>query len=197
MSVELLKRHDAAAIASPIRRQLLNALKQPDSAVNLAKRLGMSRQRVGYHMRELERRGFLEETGQRQRRGCIERLYRAKAVTYVMESGADTDDKHAQDRFSWSALIEMVGRMLRELLTLRRLADAKQQRLATLALQTEVSFADPAQRKAFTEELTAELYRIVEKYHDESSPGSRRYKLCLGAYPSVKPEEKHHAAKRP
>ena len=48
--LKVLERQDLRVIASPMRRQILEALAEPDSAVNLARRLGMSRQRIGYHM---------------------------------------------------------------------------------------------------------------------------------------------------
>ena len=58
-------------------------------------------------------------------------------------------------------------------------------RLATLTLQSEIAFATPADRSAFTEELAGELARLAAKYHDENARDARRFKLFLGAYPDV------------
>jgi DNA-binding transcriptional ArsR family regulator len=70
----LSESHRLAAVLSPIRRQVLQSLDTPDSATGIARRLGLARQKVNYHLRELERAGFVEMDEQRQRRGCVERL---------------------------------------------------------------------------------------------------------------------------
>src|SRR5258707_15834865 len=66
----------AAAALSPFRLGLLKGLQQPESASGLARRLGLPRQQGNYHLRELERAGFIEVSEARQRRGCIERIMR-------------------------------------------------------------------------------------------------------------------------
>src|SRR5262249_59967099 len=73
-----VRRHvsHAAAALSPFRLGLLKGLQQPESASGLARRLGLPRQQVNYHLRELERAGFIEMSEARQRRGCTERIMR-------------------------------------------------------------------------------------------------------------------------
>ncbi len=56
---KILERQELGAMASPFRQQLLHALTTPGSAIGLARRFEMSRQRIGYHMRELERAGCI------------------------------------------------------------------------------------------------------------------------------------------
>ncbi len=63
---------------SPIRRQLLDLLREPSSATQLAAALELPRQRVNYHLRELEKAGLVELVEERQRRGFIERILRAR-----------------------------------------------------------------------------------------------------------------------
>lgn len=186
---KVLERQDLRVIASPMRRQILEALAEPDSAVNLARRLGMSRQRIGYHMRELEKADFLELTRTRRRRGCTERLYRARQTTYLMEPDIPAAGE-AQDRFSWAALVQLAGRVLRELAELSKRADDTSKRLPTMSLETTVAFANPADRKAFAEEITEAVHRLAEKYHAGSDPNAREYRFFAGAYPKVKSEEK-------
>ena len=56
--VELLQQPDQLRLAlSPIRRQLLERLRKPSSATELASELDMGRQRVNYHLRALEGAG--------------------------------------------------------------------------------------------------------------------------------------------
>src|SRR5205823_4953157 len=73
-----------AAALSPLRQRLLAELQQPQSASALAPRLGLSRQAVNYHVRELEREGFLELAEERQRRGCIERVLKTTSRAFVV-----------------------------------------------------------------------------------------------------------------
>ena len=48
----------AAAALNPLRNRLLAELDQPASAAGLAAHLGIPRQKVNYHLRELERLGL-------------------------------------------------------------------------------------------------------------------------------------------
>src|SRR5947207_2605249 len=69
-----------------IRHQLLDLLKaEPDSATGLARRLNLSRQKVNYHLRELERAGLVELHDQRQRRGLTERRLRTSARAWIVD----------------------------------------------------------------------------------------------------------------
>lgn len=194
-SLKLINREEAGALASPLRRQMLERLQQPTSASALARELGMSRQRVGYHMRELQRQGFIEPAGERPVRGLKEKLFRARAVTWVLDpQSLDQPEQEAglRDRFSWSTLMDLTGRMLKDLTRLRKGADRAGKRLATLSIETEIAFADPASRQAFSEELTDTVNRLVARYNQSDSPNARAFRLVLGAYPTPQSEETEH-----
>ena len=47
----------AAALMDPLRARILSELTEPRSAANLAQRIGLTRQKVNYHLRALEERG--------------------------------------------------------------------------------------------------------------------------------------------
>src|SRR6185295_10673606 len=138
----------------------LKSLDQPDSASGLARRLGIPRQKINYHLRELERAGFVELHEERQRRGCVERCVKVTARAYVIShdflEGLAADPDMVQDKFSSAYLIAAAGRMLRDVALLRERAASVDQRLATLAIETEVRFSSPADFNAFSEELTGE-----------------------------------------
>jgi DNA-binding transcriptional ArsR family regulator len=74
----------AAALLHPLRLRILDALREPDSAAGLARRLRLPRQKVNYHVRELARARFLERAGQRRRRNMIERRFRTTAQGYIL-----------------------------------------------------------------------------------------------------------------
>lgn len=184
---KILEKQELGALASPFRRELLDALAEPDSAANLARRFDMSRQRVGYHMRELEKAGCIELADQRQQRGLTERLYRARPMAYVRGPDARKRGADRQDQFSWATLVNLAATALGDLVNLRERADRQGKRLATLAIEADISFASPSARKAFTEELMDAIETVVRKHHRPEAKGARRFCLFLGAYPSPIP----------
>lgn len=179
----------AAVLMDPLRRHILRLLAQPQSAAALGRQLELPRQKVNYHLRELEGAGLVELVEERKRGNCIERVVRATARSYLIspevlgELGSDPDA--VRDRFSAAYLIAAAGRAIRELAALRARADAEQKRLATLTLETDVRFASPAARKAFTEELASLVAEITAKYHDEEAQDGRAFRLLVGAYPAA------------
>jgi len=84
-AVELITGAGAAAAAvHPLRRRILEQLREPGTAAGVARNLGLPRQRVTYHVRELQRLGLMETVGERRRGNCVERLVRATATSYLI-----------------------------------------------------------------------------------------------------------------
>src|SRR5215831_6937182 len=125
-------RHAAAAL-SPFRLGLLKGLEQPSSASGLARRLGLPRQQVNYHLRELERAGFIEMSEARQRRGFTERIMRLTSrVSFPRADEAAPPEARAdQDghQFASAHLIAAASAVACEGAELRARADAKGKRL--------------------------------------------------------------------
>ena len=179
-----------AALLPPLRRRLLGELqREPDSAAGLARKLALPRQKLNYHLRELERTGFLELHEERQRRGCIERALRPTARAYLIDSGLlgglAADPAAIQDRFSSSYLLALAGRTAREVTVLRRGAQKAGKTLPTLSLDTEVRFRNQDQRAEFAERLTELVATLAAEYQDDS-PGSRAYRIVLAGHPVPK-----------
>jgi len=183
----------AAALLHPLRLRLLENLRQPESASGLARRLRLPRQKVNYHLHELEKARLVELVEERRKGNCIERVVRATARYYLINPAAlgklAADPAELQDRFSSAYLVAVAARAIGNLATLRERAVRAGKRLATFTLETEIRFASAADRSAFTEELANQFARLVAKYHDEKSPGGRRFQFFLGAYPAVAKEE--------
>lgn len=179
----------AAAVAAlePVRSRLLAELAEPASAAGLAVRLGIPRQKVNYHLRALEAHRLVREAETRRWGGLTERLYVATATSYIVSPQAlgpvAADPGRASDRLSASYLIALAARIVREVAGLWRAAIQAEKRLATLSIDTEIRFASPADRAAFTQELTASIAGLVARYHDTSAPGGRDHRLVLMAYP--------------
>jgi DNA-binding transcriptional ArsR family regulator len=177
----------ATAALEPTRSRLLSELAEPASAATLASRVGLTRQKVNYHLNALEAHGLVQLAQERKWGGLTERLLVATAASYVVSPGAlgpvAIDPDREVDRLSASYLIALGARIVREVGDLVRRANATGKRLATLAVDTEVRFRSPADRAAFTSELTEAIATLVSKYHDASTPGGRAHRLVLVAHP--------------
>lgn len=96
----------ASVLLNPLRLRILRELREADSASGLSRKLGLPRQKLNYHLRELESSGFLELVAERRKGNCTERVLRATARSYLVapavlgEAGLDTDA--LTDRFSSS-----------------------------------------------------------------------------------------------
>lgn len=186
-----------AAALSPLRMRVLRETQDPQSATTLAPRLGLSRQTLNYHLRALEREGFLEVVEQRPRRGCIERMLQVTSRAFVVSPallGTLSDDPdQARDRFSSAFLVATATRLIRDVALLGQRARAVEQRLATFTMDTDVAIESPAALRAFTEELAAAVTTIAAKY-DSPAAKSRRFRLVLGAHPAVTKSDRDAAA---
>jgi len=184
----------AAVALDPTRSRILSELAEPISAATLATRVGLARQKVNYHLRALEDHGLVRLAHQRKWGGLTERLLVATAASYVVSPNAlgpvAVDPDREVDRLSASYLVALGARIIREVGELMRRANTTEKRLATLAIDTEISFGSAAQRAAFTEELTECITRLASKYHDPSAPGARAHRLVVVAHPTAPPPEK-------
>ena len=188
LDVQVIDDPATATVAlEPMRSRLLSELAAPASAATLAGRVGLTRQKVNYHLNALEAHGLVRLAHSRKWGGLTERLLVATAASYVVSPGAlgpvAVDPNREVDRLSASYLIAIGARMVREVADLLRRAKIAGKRLATLAVDTEVRFRSPADRAAFTAELTDAITKLVSKYHDESAPGGRAHRLIVVAHP--------------
>lgn len=193
----------AASLLDPVRLGILERLSEPGSAAAVARSLGVPRQRVAYHVKELERQGLLRHVANRKKGNCMERLVETSARRYVISPAAlgalGADPEAVRDRFSSSYLVAVAARTLSEVGALRHAADDAGKRLPTLTLDTLVRFADAAAQRAFAEELTAAVNRLVARHHAGDGPG-RDFRLVVGAYPlpaAPAPDADGDAAEQP
>lgn len=177
----------AIAALEPVRARLLAELREPASAAALAGRVGLSRQKVNYHLRMLESHGLVRAAGERRWGGLTERRMVATAASYVVSPGAlgpvAADPARELDRLSAGYLIALAARAVREIGDLLRRSREAGKHLATLSVDTVIRFRSAPERAAFARELTEAVNRLAAKYHDESAPGGRPHRLVLLAHP--------------
>jgi DNA-binding transcriptional ArsR family regulator len=179
----------AARALSSIRRRALAALGEaPDSATGLAERLGTSRQLLNYHLRELEKAGFLELVEERRKGNCTERVLRARARHWLIDPGAlaglAEEPLPPADRFSATYLVALAARAIREVAGLIGKAAGARKRLATLAIDAEVRLARPADFPAFAEDLARAVGEVIARHTDEQTAGGRRFRIMACTWPA-------------
>jgi DNA-binding transcriptional ArsR family regulator len=188
LDIQVIDDPAAATVAlEPIRSRLLSEMAAPASATTLATRVGLTRQKVNYHLKALETHGLVRLAEERMWGGLTERLLVATAASYVVSPSAlgpiAIDPDRKVDRFAASYLIALGARIVHEVGDLVRRATEAHKRLATLAVDTEIRFRSPTDRAAFTSELTAAIATLVSKYHDAATPGGRAHRLVVMAHP--------------
>jgi DNA-binding transcriptional ArsR family regulator len=168
---------------APLRQAVLELLRSPASASQVAAVLGESRQRVNYHVRALERGGLVELVEERQRRGCTERVVRATADAVIV-SPSVVGDVADHDRFAADAVLATGARLVRDVAFARAAAAERGQRLLTFSIEAEVGFEHPSDLERFTDALADRIAELAAEF----GPGQRRYRVVVGGHPAL-PEE--------
>jgi DNA-binding transcriptional ArsR family regulator len=174
----------------PIRARLLAELSEPGSATMLAAKVGLSRQKVNYHLKTLEAHGLVELIEERRKGNVNERIMRATAASYVISPAAlasvAPDPGRSPDQLSASWLLAVAARLVRDVGALITGAAKARKRLATFAIDGEVRFASAADRAAFVQELAGAVTALVSKYHEESAEHGRDHRIVVAVHPSAK-----------
>jgi DNA-binding transcriptional ArsR family regulator len=183
--VELVAEPDRVRLAlSPIRRKLLDRLREPASATQLAAELDLGRQRVNYHLRALERAGLIDLVEERQRRGCVERILMAGADAFVVDPSVMRANRTpaAQDRFAAEHLVDTASGVVRDVARMQAAAEREGSRLLTFTIETEVSLAAPADLERFTDRLAELVAQAASEFN--TPDGGRPYRIVLGGHPA-------------
>ena len=185
----------AAAEASldPVRQQILAALVTPASAAALAPLVGLTRQKVNYHLRTLEEHGLVHLVEERKRGNMTERVMQASAASYVISPAAMSalapDPRKFPDQLSARWLVAVAARVVREVGELIAGATAAGKPLASYAIDSDITFASATDRADFARELGEAVNGLVAKYHDGNTDNGRRHRLVVALHPSLKPSK--------
>jgi len=190
-AVQVIQNIDAvAALFSAPRLKILAELAEPDTAAAIARRVGLPRQQVSYHVRELEHAGLVTFVEERRKGNCVERVVRAAARSYVVSpatlgslgSSLGSTPAEQRDTFSIGYLVGLAARAIRDLAWLSVRAAAAKKRVSTMAMEVDIRFATPESRADFAQELSAFLAKLAAKYH---SAEGRSFRLIAGVYPAI------------
>ena len=167
--------------------------REPASATELARRLGLPRQRVNYHVRELERAGFLRAAGRRRRRNLIEQRYVATARSYVLAPALlgplSPDWRSITDTASADYLLALAEQVRSDVARAAEEASAQGKRLSTMSLKSQFRFETPEERTRFAEAVRQAVVEVIARLTSPNvleggRPGrGRPYRLVLACYP--------------
>jgi DNA-binding transcriptional ArsR family regulator len=180
---------DPAAVEvalDPIRTSILDALTEPASATTIAAAVGLTRQKVNYHLKALEAHGLVELAGERVWGGITERLMRRSARHLVVApgvvQGAAADPNQVADHLSAAYLIAVSARSVSEVGAMVKNAEPGT-RLPTLTVDTMIGFRSPEDRAAFAADLQSAVAALAARYHHDDG---RPHRLTIASYPQPK-----------
>lgn len=180
---------DAGAVEvalDPTRASILDALTEPGSAATVAADVGLTRQKVNYHLRALEAHGLVELAEERVWGGITERFMRRCARQLVVAPDVlqrtAADPNEIADRLSAAYLIAVNARTVSEVGAITASVPTGT-RLPTLTVDTVIGFRSPDDRAAFAAELQSAVAALAARYHHDDG---RPHRLTISSYPQPK-----------
>ena len=175
-----------ACVLPDLRRRILERLRAPGSAAELAREFGIPRQKLNYHLRVLEAQQLLELVELRPRRGFTERVLRTVADALVVDPGVVGDpasgaSPSAADRHAAQHLVHAAGAVVRDVGRMATQAQRSGRRLLTFTLEADVRFAAPGDVHDFTDALAQAVADVVATF---DTPGGRPYRLLAAGHPA-------------
>lgn len=183
----------AGALLHPLRLRLLALAREPASASELAARLGLPRQRVGYHVRVLARSGLLRRAGRRRKRNMVEQRYRAAARAFVLApeilGPLEADWRQIEDAGSAAYLLALTEQVRSDLARAWRRIQRGGKGLSAVSMKSQFRFESPEEQERFARELREAVVRVIA---ERTSPNLRAngspapgqpWRLVLGCYP--------------
>ncbi len=177
----------------PLRLRLLSMSREPTSSSDLARRLGLPRQRVNYHVRALERAGFLRPAGRARKRNMVEQRYVASARAYALSPAVlgpvAADWREIGDTASADYLLALADQVRADVETAAGEARADGKPIATLSLKSQFRFESPAQRTEFANAVREAVVDVIARHSspnrlESGRPGrGRPFRLVLACYP--------------
>lgn len=184
----------AAVLLKDPRRRILEMASSPVSAVEMAERLGETRQCIGYHLRQLVDAGLLEDVVVSRRGAMVDKRYRASAASYALSpsllGSLAARVESSADRESVRHLLGAINEVQDDLGQVLAERESTSDRLPTLTLSTRLRFRDAHERAAFADALMAALTDVVGRHaapyeRDDGTPGDGDpFRLTLTLHPT-------------
>lgn len=174
-------------LAHPLRLRILGALRRPASAAAVARTIGEPRQKVNYHLKELERADLVRLVDERRTGNFIESVYEAVARSFVVSPRVAWPDEQRAEalaaQVSLENLVQLGERMQRDSAELLDRAAFDGEQIASAAVEAEVHFASEEQRTEFLNAYLQAVGPLLTRYGATDGDG---YRVVLAIYPDRK-----------
>jgi len=172
------------ALSHPTRVQMLEALREPASAADIARRIGQPRQRINHHLHALEQAGLVERVGEERTGNFVATKYRAVARSFVVSPSVAWSDPRRletmRSQHSLETLVLLGERLQSDAAALLDRAAFDGAQIASAAVTAETRFASEEDRAAFLNEYVAAVAKLTDKY---AARQGQAYRVVLAAYP--------------
>ncbi len=178
------------AMNHPVRKQVLEALRTPNTAANVAREMKLTRQNVNYHLKALVRVGLATHAGERRKGNFLEQLYQSVARRFVISPGVGWDPETLAETLRQQTSLANLARVGESLLhdasvLLERAADGAVEAPSS-AIETKLKFAGAQARQQFMREYMSAVTPLLKKW---GAAEGEAYKLTLMIYPLVEEDE--------
>jgi DNA-binding transcriptional ArsR family regulator len=178
------------ALAHPLRIRILETLREPDSAAAVARRLGEPRQKVNYHLKELDRAGLVRRAGERRNGNFVETLYETVARTLLISPRLAWGDPRRVEalraQLSLERLVSLGEHVQRDAALLLDRAAFDGEEIASASVEADVHFATESDRAAFLDAYVEALRELCDRF---GSAAGEPYRVVMAAFPAAAGEE--------
>ena len=182
------------ALAHPLRIRILESLREPDSAAGVARRLGEPRQKVNYHLKELDRAALVRRAGERRTGNFVEMLYESVARTMVISPRLAWSDPRRfealRSQLSLERLIEVGEHLQRDAALLLDRAAFDDEQIASASVEADVHFTSEEDRAEFLRAYFEALRELCERF---GASAGAPYRVVMAAYPATDSDEEDQA----
>lgn len=184
MTFEIRDAETLQALSHPTRVQILEALREPGSAAAVARTIGQPRQRVNYHLHELEQAALVRRVGEERTGNFIATLYQSVARSFVVSPQVAWSDPRRMEamrsQHSLENLVVLGERLQRDAVTLLDRAAFDGEEIPSAAVTAELRFACEEDRSAFMEAYLRSLTDLSKQY---AKKDGEPYRVVVAVYP--------------
>jgi len=192
-ALEVVQDREAArCLLHPVRLRIVEHLVGPDSASGVARRLKLPRQRVNYHLRELERHGLVRLVQEETHGAGTERRLQAQARAYALGprllGRLSADRSLSGEETPEARILRALTRAIRELAAAGAGASADEGKGTNtrvdeaVAVEVDVVVADAEAMRDFTQDLQRAVELLSERYRTVTGPSCH---VVLAAHPAA------------
>jgi len=184
---------EASEVLKPARIEILSRLSRPRTCPELAKELGMTTQKVNYHMKVLKLAGLVHLVDERRKRGTMEGVYQAVAKSFWFSPRLVTqlgDRARTRDQASLAYLMQLAEDLQ---VDIGHMIEREGSALTpSLGVNAQIQLSDENDRARFLNEIKEIFSHLAQKYGgsvESTHNDDDSYRLMLACYSPLKEKE--------